>query len=270
VQPLGRVPGAGPALKDGKDVAIKALGAEFIHNEECVQRFIRAMKTMIGVRHPNLVALHAAGKTPEACWVAMEYVEGESVAKLLTRVGLVEQLGWRKPLAIGVQVARALAHAASHHIIHRNVMPENILIRKADGVAKLGDLMLAKAMEGMLARAVTRPGELVGDLSYMAPERTRDDAALVDARSDIYGLGATLYALLTGRPPFAGKTLVEALTRIRAGDLVPPSNYQRSLPPRFEAIVLKALARRPEDRHQSPDELVRELEDFARSEYITV
>jgi serine/threonine-protein kinase len=259
----------GTDQRDGKDVAIKVLGPEFAGNDECVQRFIRAMKTMVGVRHPNLVALHGAGKTGDHCWLAMEFVDGESLAQSLRRVGLVERLGWRRPLVIAAQVARALELAASLHVIHRNVKPENILIRRADGVAKLGDLMLAKAQEGMAARAVTRPGEIVGDLNYMAPERTRDGAT-VDARSDIYGLGATLYALLTGRPPFAGKTLVETVQKIRNGDLVPPRNYQSAVPELFERIVLKMLARDPADRYLTATALLKDIEALARTEEVNL
>src|ERR1700736_4497671 len=89
--------------------------------------------------------------------------------------------------------------------IHRNLSPHNILVRRIDGLPKLGDLMLAKALEGVLARQITRPGELLGDVRYMSPERTRESAG-VDGRSDIYSLGAVVYTVLTGRPPVAGRS----------------------------------------------------------------
>jgi serine/threonine protein kinase len=125
-----------------------------------------------------------------------------------------------------------------------------------DQVCKLSDLMLAKAVEG--AEDITRPGELLGELEYLSPERTRGVTEL-DARSDLYGLGATAYALLTGRPPFDGATAIEKITKIRQHDPVRPTQYQASIPTWFEAAVLRLLAKKPADRHQSVAELVAEL-----------
>src|SRR5207237_7226337 len=99
-------------------------------------------------------------------------------------------------------MGRALEFAEEHQILHRNIKPSNILIQHSDKLTKLGDLMLAKALEGTQAEQITRPGELIGDIAYMSPERTRGSTAQVDCRSDIYSLGASVYALLTGRPPF--------------------------------------------------------------------
>jgi serine/threonine protein kinase len=118
-------------------------------------------------------------------------------------------------------------------------------------------------MEGILAKQITRPGELIGDVAYMSPERTRG-ATDVDGRADIYGLGATVYALLTGRPPFDGATLVEKITRIRKDDPVKPTKFQLSIPSAFEGAVLKMLAKRPEDRFQTADDLVAEPERIGK------
>jgi serine/threonine-protein kinase len=241
-----------------RDVAFKVLRPETIGTEEAVQRFIRTVHTVVSLRHPNLVAVYGAGKTGSTCWVAMEYVDGESLTKVVERIGLVGMLDWRYALTVAVQVARALQAAHQEHIIHRNVTPENILIRKTDNAAKLGDLMLAKALEGALAKQLTRPGQLMGDLAYMAPERTREDAP-VDTRSDIYGLGATVYALLTGRPPFEGSTLVEMMQKIRTAEPTKPKKYQLSIPDLFEGTVLRMLAKRPEDRFETPTELLNDL-----------
>src|SRR5262249_54290867 len=147
-------------------------------------------------------------------WMAMEFVEGESLTQVVQRIGTVGMLDWRQALKVGVWVARALAFAHEHRILHRNVTPMNVVARTGFQTAKLGDLMLAKALEGDLAQDVTKTGEIVGDLAYAAPERTYGPAA-IDERSDIYGLGATLYALLTGRPPCEGGTLDETIRAIR-------------------------------------------------------
>jgi serine/threonine protein kinase len=250
--------------RDGKEVALKVLRPEFSRDEEEMQRFVRAMKTMMPLRHPNLVALHGAGKTGQHCWIAMEYVEGESLTQVIQRIGVAGMLDWRNALRVAVHVGRALDYAHGQQIIHRNVAPPNILVRAEDKVAKLGDLMLAKALDGVLAQQVTRPGELVGDVNYMSPERTRSSLDGVDGRSDIYSLGATAYALLTGRPPFADGSLVETITKIRKADPEKPKKYQMAIPDLFEGTVLKMLAKRPEDRHQTAAELLKDLERVAK------
>src|SRR5262249_35135194 len=152
----------------------------------------------------------------------------------------------------------ALEYAHARQILHRNVTPMNVVVRGRDRLAKLGDLMLAKALEGELAVDLTEPGELLSDIHYLAPERTYPSAA-VDERSDLFSLGATLYALLTGRPPFAEATVIETIKRLRVGAVDAPKKFQLSVPDAFEGVVLKLLARRPEDRYQSATELLKEL-----------
>ncbi len=243
---------------DGKPVALKVLHPEFASDGEDVERFIRAMKTMMPVTHPNLVQLYGAGKTGPYCWVAMEYVAGENLTQVIQRVGVAGMLDWRHAFRAAVHIARALEHVHDRSIIHRNVTPTNILLEAASKDAKLGDLMLAKALEGVLAKQITRPGEIIGDVEYMSPERTRGTEG-IDARSDLFGLGATVYGLLTGRPPFGGTTLVEKIGRIRTAEPEKPKKYQMSIPDRFQDVVLKLLAKRPEDRIQSATELLKEL-----------
>jgi serine/threonine protein kinase len=252
-----------------RTVPLKVLWPETSKDEEAVQRFVRAMKTMLPIRHENLVQLYMAGKTGPYCWLAMEFVEGESMAQVIQRIGTVGMLDWQYALRVAVHVARALEAAEKHEIIHRNITPTNILMRTSDKVVKLGDLMLAKAMSGTLARQITRPGELVGDLMYMSPERTRSEAE-VDLRSDIYSLGATVYALRTGRPPFEGDSLPEVISKIRQAEPEKPKKCQLSVPDLFEGVVLQMLAKRPEERHQKPAALLKDLERVARYQGITV
>ncbi len=253
----------------GKTVAFKVLQPEFATHDEEMQRFIRAMKTVLPLRHPNLVTLLAAGKTGVYCWVAMEYVDGESMTQVIQRIGIAGMLDWRYGYRVAVHIARALEYAHGESIIHRNVTPQNILLRSADKVAMLGDLMLAKALEGTLAQQITRPGELVGDVGYMSPERTRGTAD-VDGRSDLYGLGATVYALITGRPPFAGGSLPELITKIRNADPERPQKYQMAIPALFQGTLLKLLAKRPEERFQSATELLADLDRVGKFAGVTV
>jgi serine/threonine protein kinase len=215
------------------------------------------------------VALYGAGKTSGYCWAAMEYVEGESLTQVIQRIGVAGMLDWRHALRVAIHIGLALDYAHRRQIIHRNIAPPNILMRTADGAAKLGDLMLAKALEGGQGRQITRPGELLGDVNYMSPERTHS-AADVDGRSDIYSLGATVYALLTGRPPFADMSLVETITKIRKVDPERPRKFQMGIPEAFEGVVLRMMAKRPEERYPTAADMLAELERVARAQGVPV
>jgi serine/threonine protein kinase len=259
----------GRDTRDNREVAVKVLAPEFVRNDEEVQRFVRAMRTMLPLRHPNLVAVYGAGKTGPHCWCAMEYVGGESLAQVIERAGTAGVLDWRQGLRFIVHVARALGHAHKSAIIHRNLTPRNVIVRASDRVAKLGDLMLAKAMEGMLAETITRPGDVVGDARYMAPERAASGPD-VDARSDLFSLGALAYALLAGRPPFEGAGPVETLLLVRQAEPAPPTRYQPSVPAPLEGAVLKLLQKRPEDRYQTAAAVLADLEALAASDGVAV
>lgn len=252
-----------------RPAAVKVLWPEISKQEDEMQRFVRAMKTMMPIRHENLVEIYAAGKNGPYCWVAMEYVDGECLTEVINHFGTRGMLDWRTSFLVAVQVARALETAYEHQIVHRNVTPTNILWNRDRKLAKLGDLMLAKALEGTQVRQITKPGQLVGDLPYMPPERTRSDAP-VDCRADIYSLGATVYALLTGRPPFEGNSLPEVVSRIRTAEPIKPKQYHLSVADRFQDCVLTMLAKRPEDRYETPSKLLLDLNRIARYESIEV
>jgi serine/threonine protein kinase len=256
---------------DGRTVALKVLNPEFSTDEDDMQRFVRAMKTVLPLRHPNLVATLGAGRTGEYCWASMEFIEGESMAQLIQRIGVAGMVDWRLALRGVIHLARGLDYAHKNNVIHRNITPANVLIQASDKVAKLGDLMLAKALEGSMARQITRPGELLGEIDYLSPERTHGTTD-VDGRSDIYSLGAMVYRLLTGRPPFAGGSLMETIIKIRQSESKPekPKKYQLAIPDLFEGIVLRMLAKQPADRYQTAAELLAELERVAKFQGVTV
>jgi serine/threonine protein kinase len=249
---------------DGKDVALKVMQPAFARHEDEMHRFVRAVKTMLPLRHPNLVTLLGAGKSGPYCWVSMELVEGESLTQVIARIGVAGMLDWKHAFRAALHVGRALEYAHAQGIIHRDIAPANILVRSEDKLVKLGDLMLAKALEGTLAEQVTKPGEVVGDVNYMSPERTKGAGEPVDGRSDLFSLGATCYALLTGKPPFKGKTLVETITNIRNVEPVAPGTFQIGIPSSFEGAILKLLAKHPDNRYSSAGELVKDLERIGR------
>ncbi|MEE3283948.1 MAG: protein kinase, partial [Planctomycetota bacterium] len=150
-----------------------------------------------------------------------------------------------------------------------NITPENILVRGEDKVAKLGDMMLAKALEGTRVEQITQPGQLIGPIPFMPPERTLGSSD-VDCRADIYSLGATVYALLTGRPPVEGGNLPELIMKIRDEEPQRPKDFQLSIDDMFEGVVLRMLAKRPEDRYQEPSDLVTELERIAKFQNLDI
>jgi serine/threonine protein kinase len=199
----------------------------------------------------------------------MEWIEGESMTQVIKRVGVAGMLDWKYGFRVAVHIARALDYAHAQSIIHRNVTPQNILWRTADKTALLGDVMLAKALEGTMAQQITKPGELIGDIGYMSPERTRGTGE-VDGRSDLYGLGATVYALIAGRPPFGSGTMIEMVNRIRTGEPEKPKKYQMAVPDMFQGMVLRLLAKRPDERFQTAQELLSDLERVGKFAGVTV
>ena len=249
---------------DGKEVALKVMQPAFAKHEDEMQRFVRAVKTMMPLRHPHLVTVCGAGKSGPYCWLSMEFVEGESLTQVIARIGIAGMLDWKHAFRTALHVGRALEFAHSHGIIHRDIAPANILVRASDKIIKLGDLMLAKALEGSLAEQVTKPGEVIGDMNYMSPERTKGAGEPVDGRSDLFSLGATCYVLLTGKPPFAGKTLVETITKIRTAEPAAPKTFQMGIPSSFEGAILKLLAKQPDERYLTAGELVKDLERIGR------
>ena len=255
--------------KHDRHVALKNFWPHLFEEEIEVRRFVRAMRTAIPVRHDNLVRVYTAGKSRGVCFTSSELVEGESADQLIQRVGVCGMLDWRRVLRIAIQLTEALQAAAEHNMIHRNITPHNILIRACDDVVKLNDLVFAKAIAGTRVEQITCPGELVGELVYMSPEQTGVDHP-VDVRSDIYSLGATLYTLLTGRPPLEGRTSSETINKIQLDIPTPPTVYHLSISPLFEGEVMRMLEKRPEDRHPSPTVLLHELRRVARYENVAI
>ena len=234
-------------LKHGRKVALKVLRAEVaaILGSE---RFLREIRTAASLQHPHIVALHDSGHTNGFLYYVMPYVDGESLRDVLTRE---PQLPLEEALRFTREVAEALAYAHHQGIVHRDIKPENILItRDADGGfghALVADFGIARAVSVSGGESMTATGLAIGTPAYMSPEQASAERTL-DARSDVYALACVLYEMLTGHPPFHGRTTQEILAR-HALDPVPPLRTGRpEIPPAVEAAVLKALAKTPADR----------------------
>jgi len=225
-------------------VAVKILSKEMAENEEFVHRFLREARAAAKLSHRNIVNGIEVGEENGVYFFAMEFVEGPDLDLILEKKN---KLGIKLALKIGTQIAQALAHAHNHKIVHRDVKPANILLAR-DRIAKLADLGLAKSLEEG-ATQVTMEGMTLGTPLYMAPEQASGEK--VDGRSDIYSLGATLYHLLTGQPPFDGTSAMEIMTKHLEEPLSPPSKINPDISKEIDQVIMCMLSKSPKDRYQT-------------------
>ncbi len=238
-----------------RDVALKLLTPALASNARFIRRFIREARAAGRLNHGNLVRVYDVGESEGRYFISMEYVEGRTVKQILRRVG---RMGVADSLKIIEQVSAALDCAHSFKIIHRDIKPDNIMI-DTRGSAKLCDLGLAKELEaGPLQDTDTQDGQTMGTPHYMSPEQARA-AGTVDARSDLYSLGATLYHMITGKVPFDGDTPIEVLMKVNSLPVPRPDRIDPLLPPPLNRLILRLLAKNPAERPSSAREVLREV-----------
>jgi hypothetical protein len=255
--------------QSNQPATIKVLSPEFPKTDTELQAFIRALKVVAPLRHANLVVVHGAGKTGPYCWIAREFIDGDSLAGLLGRLHAEGKLNWKRACRVAVQLGMALDFLHQHHIHPGRLTPANVLIARDSKATKLADVMLADALKGSRLAAVTHERRQLTELPYTAPEQV-DIGTPADQRAALYSLGAVLYALLTGQPPYLGNSATEIVAHIHEGKLAKPSKVLRDTPPPFEAAVLRCLARRPEERFQSAAEFLDAVEPIANIHEIKV
>ena len=242
----------------GRAVAVKVLET-LAGEEEGRRRFLREARLAARLTHPNIVTVYDAGEHDGALYIVMEYVDGETLAELLRRRG---RLPAEEVVALGGQAAAGLQHAHDQGLVHRDVKPQNLLVR-SDGTLKISDFGIARAVEGT---QITSAGTILGTAGYLAPEQAAGEEA--SAAADVYGLGAVLYEALTGRAPVRAESLADLPT----AHLEPPDpvgTIAPGVPPQVETAVMRALERRPEDRPASAAELAAALKG-TRAEAPTV
>jgi serine/threonine protein kinase len=252
-------------------LALKVLDPRYTKDEKKVKKFVAAMKAVLPLRHPNLVRVYSAGRTGDHLWVAMEYIKaGESLAAVIGRSAHAGRSDWRVVVRLGIYLARALDYAHQKKIIHQNVAPQNIILGRQIKDTKLADLMLASALYEDPTLPISAAGTPSEALPYMSPERTDGAEAMVDGRTDVYSLAATLFALLAGHPPFQAATAPELIAKIRLE--APPTlrAVHVEAPEPVDHILRQALAKRPQDRQESARQFVRGLEAVAKAQEITV
>jgi serine/threonine-protein kinase len=227
-----------------REIALKRLAENLSRDDELRARFQREARLAAKLTHPNVVRIYDVGVDDEGRpFIAMEYVDGETLAELVMRRG---PLPPREVAELGIQACRALAAAHEAGLVHRDVKPQNLLLR-TDGVLKLGDFGVAVGLEGT---RLTMAGTVLGTAAYLAPEQARGEE--VTAAADVYGLGAVLYELLTGRPPRNPATLAE----LTYTETIPTP---QGAPPDLARIVMQCLASDPESRPASAAEVAGEL-----------
>jgi serine/threonine protein kinase len=252
---------AGEQLSVGRKVAIKMLGAKAGANDVLVQRFQRESKLAAQINHPNVVHVYDCGYDRGVHYQLMELVDGGTLANLIeTHV----RLPWREAANLALQITRALEYIHGQDIIHRDIKPANILITVEGGqrIAKLADLGLAKQLDAEQAQmGLTLEGKPLGSPSFMPPEQVRN-ARDATRQSDIYGVGATFYAALTGYRPFDGKTSYEVMANVLTKEVVPPKTTVPDLPKALGDLIMRCLSKDPAGRPQSAEALARELEQL--------
>lgn len=235
-------------------VALKVLPPDKAENEILVKRFKSEAQAVAQLRHENIVQVYESGETEGYHYIALEYVEGTDVHRLIKKRG---RLPVRRATEIITQVAQALDHAEKKGIVHRDIKPANMLINQA-GVVKLTDMGLARMLDDTEVTSITRAGTTVGTVDYMAPEQARSSKA-ADTRSDIYSLGCAWYHMLTGSPPYAEGSVTNKLQAHAIAPIPDPRSINESVPESVVAVLQRMMAKRPEDRHQTPQELLDDL-----------
>ena len=246
--------------KPGK-VAVKLLSQDLQKDKNAVERFLQEARVHSRLVHPNIVRIFDVGycASTSRLYLVMEFVDGESLEKILATRGSISP---RHSLKIAIAVGHALEHALEQHIIHRDLKPANIMIDRRTRRVKVADLGLGKIAE---EKGATLSGQMMGTPYYMPPEQIRN-AKEVDHRADIYALGATLYHMLTGRPPYSEYKGTLQIVRAKIyRDPIPILECVPKLAPQIAQIIQKSLARDVQVRYETPGQMLAEMQKALES-----
>src|ERR671937_189733 len=238
----------------GRRVAIKMLDDRHSQDEQCVERFRREAKNAAGLSHPNIVSIYDRGEAEGTYYIAMEYLEGRTLKELIVTKGPT-------PIPVAIDYTRqmlgALGFAHKNGIVHRDIKPHNVVVAP-DGRLKVTDFGIARSG----ASQMTEAGSIIGTAQYLSPEQAR--GAPVDPRSDLYSIGVVLYEMLTGSVPFTGDTPLEIAMKHLSTVPKQPSAKRPEVPHDLDLVALRALAKNPDDRYASADEMDDDLARVAK------
>lgn len=231
-------------------VTIKVLREQFASDEDFVRRFRREAQSAASLSHPNIVSIYDVGKDGDTEYIVMEYVEGQNLKELIRNYA---PLSSEQSINLAMQIAQAIRHAHEHNIIHRDIKPHNILVT-ADGRLKVTDFGIARAVS---AATMTHTGDIVGSVHYLSPEQAK--GVPTNEQSDLYSLGIILYELLTGKVPYDGETPIAIALKHLQEQPVPPSKLNPRISQELENVILRAIAKSPEQRYKTAVEMLEDL-----------
>ena len=231
-------------------VAVKVMKEELAKDEEFRRRFFEESQAVAMLSHPNIVNVYDVSRSGDIEYIVMELIDGITLKEYLEKRGV---LSWKETAFFSLQIAKALEHAHSRGIIHRDIKPQNIMLLR-DGTVKVADFGIAHHTSD---QSNYIKGEAIGSVHYVSPEQAR--GSHIDNRSDIYSFGVVMYEMLTGRLPFEGNTPMEIIFQHINSIPLPPSDYEPGIPQALEAITMKAMNPTPSKRYSSATEMIADL-----------
>lgn len=236
-------------------VAIKILKDEFSKDEEFRRRFHAESQAVAMLSHPNIVSVYDVSRSGDIDYIVMELIEGITLKQYLDKKGAIS---WRESLHFSMQICKALEHAHSRGIVHRDIKPHNIMILK-DGSVKVADFGIARIASSQ--STLTR--EALGSVHYISPEQAK--GSRVDNRADLYSLGVVMYQMLTGKTPYDGESPVAVAIQHINGNLLPPAQLNSAIPRGLEQIILKSMEVELDRRYNSATDMLHDMEEFRKN-----